>query len=243
MKLRFYLRGLGIGIIFSAVICSFGKTSAQEPMTDSEIIARAKELGMVEGTVLSQQPEIDAAYSASLNENGELVLESNTAIEETNMTSDPEETIETETEETTVLETVESDSLPETEIEETTESIEESPEETVAEPETVENVTGETEESAVPDIEETKQEIAESEPTIENDNNPSGEIVTITVKKGSGSYTVAQSCESAGLVQSARDFDDFLCKNGYANRISVGSFEITTGSDYETIAKILTHSK
>ncbi|MED9902649.1 MAG: hypothetical protein UFG06_00535 [Lachnospiraceae bacterium] len=51
MKLKYYLRGLGIGILVTAVI--MGIASGKRQMTDEEVRARAKELGMVESTVLS----------------------------------------------------------------------------------------------------------------------------------------------------------------------------------------------
>ncbi len=54
MKLRPYLRGLGIGMIVTALILHFSmKNANSSEMTDSEIKARAAELGMIENTVLS----------------------------------------------------------------------------------------------------------------------------------------------------------------------------------------------
>jgi hypothetical protein len=54
MKLRPYLRGLGIGMIVTAIILHFSmKNANSSEMTDSEIKARAAELGMIENTVLS----------------------------------------------------------------------------------------------------------------------------------------------------------------------------------------------
>ena len=46
MKLKYYMRGLGIGILFSALILSF-RTSSSTQITDKEIIKRAEQLGMV----------------------------------------------------------------------------------------------------------------------------------------------------------------------------------------------------
>lgn len=45
MNMKYYMRGLGVGIILTTVILSFG--SRAEKLTDQEIIARAKQLGMV----------------------------------------------------------------------------------------------------------------------------------------------------------------------------------------------------
>lgn len=47
MKLRFYLRGLGIGIAVTAVFMSLSGTRTQA-LSDEQIIARAKTLGMVQ---------------------------------------------------------------------------------------------------------------------------------------------------------------------------------------------------
>lgn len=53
MKLRYYLRGLGIGIVVTALLMGFTKGAAKETLSDDEIIARAEALGMVQSSVLS----------------------------------------------------------------------------------------------------------------------------------------------------------------------------------------------
>lgn len=48
MKRKYYLRGIGIGIIFAAIIMSIAyNTSDKNKLTDEKIIEKAKELGMV----------------------------------------------------------------------------------------------------------------------------------------------------------------------------------------------------
>ena len=48
MKLRYFLRGLGAGIIFTAVVMGIsGKAKEPVMLTDNEIMARARALGMV----------------------------------------------------------------------------------------------------------------------------------------------------------------------------------------------------
>lgn len=47
MKLKYYLRGLGIGIIVSTNILAIAFANHPQEMSDEEIIARARELGMV----------------------------------------------------------------------------------------------------------------------------------------------------------------------------------------------------
>lgn len=62
MKWKYYLRGLGTGILVTALILIIA-SGQKETMTDEEVKARAKELGMVESTLLSelanQTPEPD----------------------------------------------------------------------------------------------------------------------------------------------------------------------------------------
>lgn len=47
MKLKYYLRGLGIGILVSTIILMIASARHPREMSDKEIIARAQELGMV----------------------------------------------------------------------------------------------------------------------------------------------------------------------------------------------------
>ncbi len=56
MKLRYYMRGLGIGIFVTAILMSVTIDGKTERLTDAEIIQRAEQLGMeqkYESTVLA----------------------------------------------------------------------------------------------------------------------------------------------------------------------------------------------
>lgn len=84
MKLKYYLRGLGIGIVVTAGIMSF--TGEPEKLTDAQIRARALELGMVEKNVLADFQE-EEKYSYE-----EIVVEEPEKTEEiTNTDSNMEE--------------------------------------------------------------------------------------------------------------------------------------------------------
>ena len=67
MKLRYYLRGLGIGITVTAIIMSF--TKKPEELTDAEIKIRAAKLGMVEKSVLADIAKDDKEIITDKNEN------------------------------------------------------------------------------------------------------------------------------------------------------------------------------
>ena len=69
------------------------------------------------------------------------------------------------------------------------------------------------------------------------------EIVTVSVVSGDSSWSVAKRMEEVGLVDSAKEFDAFLCGNGYDKRISVGTYEISSNATWEDMAKIITKTK
>ena len=102
MKLKYYLRGLGIGILVTTVILSLAGVGRKN-MTDEEVVKRAKELGMVESTLLSDlsdqtktdevrptEPEISLQPETSEPEESTSTPETPEAPEETPVA--PEET-------------------------------------------------------------------------------------------------------------------------------------------------------
>lgn len=104
MERKYYLRGLGIGIVVTAIIMGIA-TSGKRGMTDEEIIARAKELGMVENTVLSEKTEEEAETEATVDiANAEDATEKS-AIEETKKPETSTEQKQNTTEETKKPET------------------------------------------------------------------------------------------------------------------------------------------
>lgn len=104
MERKYYLRGLGIGIVVTAIIMGIA-TSGKRGMTDEEIIARAKELGMVENTVLSEKTEEEAETEAAVDiANAEDATEKS-AIEETKKPETSTEQKQNITEETKKPET------------------------------------------------------------------------------------------------------------------------------------------
>lgn len=106
MKLKYYLRGLGIGIFVSVLIV--GLTSGRQKMTDEEVIARAKELGMVESMVLSNmnnEQQTDVSEGEPVATKPEETKSEETKSEET-------EPVETEPVETESVENVPEPSVP-----------------------------------------------------------------------------------------------------------------------------------
>ncbi len=48
MNLKYYLRGLGLGIILTAIVMGVILPGKEESLTDREVVAKAKELGMID---------------------------------------------------------------------------------------------------------------------------------------------------------------------------------------------------
>ena len=79
MKLKYYLRGLGIGIMVTTVLMSFIRQP--EELTDTQIKARARELGMVEENVLADlKKEEDVSFEKNAGE-GNIAQEENEKTE------------------------------------------------------------------------------------------------------------------------------------------------------------------
>ena len=100
MKLKYYLRGLGIGMIVTALILGISFSNRQDlasqTMTDDQIRERAAELGMVDSSELTL-----AALQNSASQPTESTPEETTQTQEQNtMESTPETTAPAETQET-----------------------------------------------------------------------------------------------------------------------------------------------
>lgn len=105
MKLRYYLRGIGIGMAVTAMILHFSVNASTPEMTDEEIIARAEALGMIENTVLSAN---DPALDETVQEDALLETEepsgTEVPVEESSSTQEEEQAEEPEETETSPLE-------------------------------------------------------------------------------------------------------------------------------------------
>lgn len=63
--------------------------------------------------------------------------------------------------------------------------------------------------------------------------------VAFEIKKGDDSETVSQKLEEAGIVDDADAFNMYLEQGGYSNRLIAGSYKLTPGDTYSTLAKTL----
>ncbi|MCI8735681.1 MAG: hypothetical protein HFI11_01670 [Lachnospiraceae bacterium] len=228
MKLRYYLRGLGIGMLVAALVLILsGNTGGK--MSDEAVRNRAAQLGMVEKdkTVLE-----DIVNEASGEQSGDAELNK-------------------ETEDAAVSEeekdgTAAADAAPEGEAPEVPDEV--SPEEgenaaaESADAETEADGAAEDEQTLADQIEQRADEVADRAKEVAENSIPE-KIVTFEVYQGDTSVSVSRRAKEMGLVESAADFDVFLCRNGYDKRISIGTYEITIGATEKEIADIVTKSR
>ncbi|MCM1174749.1 MAG: hypothetical protein NC341_06815 [Blautia sp.] len=232
MELKYYLRGLGLGIVVTAIIMGIISSGSSE-MTNDEIIARAKQLGMTESRVLSDTASGEEKDLESVKEEDSIQpegvsdesapQENNDAVngpEENNAINEPagKETVNGPEGAGTAAEDVPDAVLPDDE-----ETGQEAPPDTPVMQDTAE-------------MQESPEENAEPEQRPKASDTP----MVITVGGGDGSYTVSMKLEDVGAVASASEFDTFLCENGYDKRIRAGSYAIPADAGDEQIARMIT---
>ncbi len=213
MKLKYYLRGLGVGIVAIGLIMIITSLNHKQ-VSDEEVVQRARELGMEFSTTLNNMNKEESEV-VDEETDGETTEAGQEAIKENAQAEVKEETKETETENNVdaALESEDKDAVQGNETE-----------------------AANTENNAEATTEETSQDTTE-----ETDGNSgtaadgTEEYVVLTISPGDGSDRLSVKAQELGLVESSSDFDTFLISNGYANRLRVGSYEVKVGSSYEEI--------
>lgn len=218
-KLEYYLRGLGIGM-FVATLMLILSGNITPKMSDEAVKRRAAELGMVEkdksvlGDVGSAEDSAGDEAAGQPEVEETVQTVGNEETESDTALPENDETLGAEGESELTSDTQEDENVPVTDEEkELAEEIEQRAEEVI----------------------DRAEEVAENSIPVKT--------VTLEVRSGDSSVLVARRAAEAGLVQSAADFDVFLCRNGYDKRISIGSYEVTVGASEKEIADIITKSR
>ena len=266
MELKYYLRGLGLGIAITAIVMGIA-SSKNKTMTNEEIIARAKQLGMTENTVLDEinhkddkQDADKTGDSAKTDDSGKADVDK--TGDASNVDKDATQTDDSKSD---------SANLP-INIDDSNTSQNSDNTDNVANAST----SGENAASAVPgrhsqtgtrktdssvdaeagdagsktdssdadtkiDSTDTniKTDSSETKPS-ETDTAASEKPMVITIGSGDGSYTVSNKLVDVGAIESAGDFDNFLCNNGYDKKIRTGTYTIPANASEEQMARIIT---
>ena len=263
MNLKYYLRGLGLGILVTALILSVAGRN-RRTMTDAEVKERAKELGMIENTVLLEKPEeTESASETTANTESASETTANTeSVSETTAGSDGEVQIGTDIGNN---EDVAQGDLSKEETPKDNQPKEETPkdnqpkEETSEEEKPQKGASQDTEPKDDTSQEETDDPERPEELSKNNTEDTQGENdekvtsagedqsrtdeVTLTIVSGDTSYSVAKKLYELGVVPSVEQTDRFLCANGYDRTIRTGVYTIAPEETLESVAKRINGKK
>lgn len=223
MNLKYYLRGLGTGILVTVILMGIALGGKKETLSDNEIKERARALGMIEestrladAATASPNEEVTTAPKASPKDGEETAFdESGSAVPTpaANAASRP---------------TADATSKP---VADVTPKPTATPTPKAAE--TSENAASKPTPAAEPKAEESMKPV--EEPVAE----PSDGTISIQIARGDDSYAVCRKLEEAGLIISASDFDRYLYENGYDKRLNVGTYKIPEGTEPQEIARMI----
>ena len=227
MRLKYFLRGLGIGIVVTTIILAISHNAGRR-MSDSEVIERAKELGMAY-TTAAQENSTESAADTTEPETD--TTEPVTTGQESPTDTEAGSTAETESSETSTTVQETTTGIRETTTQQETTTQETTTQETTATRAAQESTTETTHEASATEAETTQ---AENEST----GTEASTVITytLTIASGMSSNTVCDILKKNGIIADSGDFDRFLVSNGYADRIRVGSFEVNSGMSYDELA-------
>ena len=255
MKLKYYLRGMGIGIILTAVVMGFALGGRSSSMSDADVIKRAKELGMVEGekgtlidsgsgsaiegveieSIVDESKGDDNDPSASDKEQDTQGEEASEEDDQKEYGSDSSAAENAAQEETVTEETTDDDedSLEaDTESEVKTQELNGAPQETEV---------ASSGSSIIDNNEEENTEIIE-DTAVPFEGFTTSKAITVTIPGGLGSEQVSQILYNAGAVDNAASFNKYLVDRHMDRIIHSGVKNIPAGSGYEEVAGIITRS-
>lgn len=257
MKLRYYMRGLGIGIFVTAILMALTIHGKTERLTDEQIIERAEALGMemkYSSDVLADTVSENAAEDTKSAEPPDQVKEETSLanrlqaeeMEENPLLAGAGVDSSADEQDNNAADTAQQDIYHEdpdaaerTEAKTDTTDRKEQTQDGSAQ----ENAAGEknTATNSSADAKAAGQdEGVAGETSAADTQTVTGAAKQITVSSGDGSDTVAEKLYEAGLVSDAAAYDRYLCQNGYDKKICTGVKTIPAGADEAEIAKILT---
>lgn len=224
MKRKYYLRGLGFGILITTLV--FALIGGKEP-SEAEIIKRAEELGYVKADT-SPTPVLDLdalkgqlTTTPGLTPEGQLT-QTPDLTPEGQLTQIPDLTPEGQLTQTPDL------------TPEPTKAPRPTPTPTLAPTPTP---TPTPTPKPTPTPEPTKAPKPTEPPTEGEDG---AVTAVIEVKKGMTSKQVCRLLEDAGIVKNWSEFNDYMIGRKLTDNINVGKFTLSSAMDWKEIARILT---
>ncbi|MBP3488265.1 MAG: hypothetical protein J6K53_07705 [Roseburia sp.] len=209
MKLKYYLRGLGIGIIVTTIILMISFSGRTEEMSDEEVIARASQLGMV----MPEDEPSEAADDDAAQKDGA-----------DNQTDAPQSTADADTQAADAQDgQATANGQPDGEGELSAEDL-------LAQ---TQNTDGAGQDEAAADN--TTEPDAAYEAPVRN---AEGSF-RLTIQKGDVCRVVCEKLAEGGVITDAEALRKYLFEIGYASNMSIGEYDIPYGATNEEIASIL----
>lgn len=206
MRLKYYLRGVGIGIVVTTIIFMI--------------------------SISLHKNEIEPQNAAAENDKSTTVSEAEKNVKETE--ADGTETEETDTGKTDLADTQASDKSdadkPDADKSDEKKADGSKPD-------------ADSSEEKKPSEGTAKDDAASGQKPSDTDAKPKDkntEKVRFEIKGGEFSDTICQKLKTAGLIDDAKAFNDFLVQKDYDNGILPGVYDIPKGATYEEIAALLT---
>ncbi len=230
MKAKYYLRGMGLGIMVTSLIFLIAGLFYHPTLSDNEIILEAKKLGMV------------------MEEEGEEAVETKTedTASEENAKADSEKQDSQDTasgEDTSKEVSSGEDTSKEASTGESDASAEDRDTSATTNQGMGEDDTKETENTGNTSNGAGRENSEEDAEEGENGTSLNGETRGITIEAGQMAAEVCKELKLSGAISDADTFQKYLGDNGYASYLQPGTYEIPEGSSFEEIAKIITQNK
>ena len=217
MRLKYYLRGLGLGILVSTLFLMLSIQLHGGIMTDERVIARAKELGMVipdDGETDTQAPEGESTQPDDAAQN-----------EAAQNNAQPGDTAQGDAQQNDVAQ---NDTTADDVAQDN------------AQPGNT--AQGDAQQNDVAQNDTTSDDAAQGD-TVQ-DNATSGDAaqddIIFTVADGEVCRTAAEKLLACGLIEDVDAFRKYMSAHDYDGQIREGTYRIPVGADTETIAKIIT---
>jgi hypothetical protein len=210
MKLKYYMRGLGIGILITTIVLSFNNRI--EKLSDKDIMVKARELGMV-----MKDEETDDKLEEVLEKSLDKVNSEHNTDNNDQATQDITENNNDSSEQDPVQEGTDID---------------------INEPDDDSSIVViEPEDSSIvviePDDEDSSIDIQEQE------ENSSLDMITFTIVRGMSSGQVSELLLQKGLIDEALDFDNYIKQKGKAGVIRIGTYTLSKGASYQDILQVI----
>lgn len=225
MKVKYYMQGIGIGIIFSAIV--FFLFFRNSSITDEEIIKRAQTLGMV----MEDEKDIKALDDLIKGKKDKEESNSGSSEKEDGSTQDSSSDQDDNSNKGNKSDQGDNnlkngDSQGQGDID--ANGVDENDE-------TSGNQEGSVEESSQ-DVSE--EQISENGNQADEEAKTSG-LIEIEIEKGMSAEQIARKLEKNGIIKDYQDFKQYLKEKGYTKNISYGTFHMEEDISYEKIVKML----